>query len=105
MARFENKQGISKICFKQNIQCYCPLGYDWYTNHITVEMVPGKVIPDYCELDDFTRGIAGKSLIIEDVVAQIWDHITIEYEPSFLRVTSDVDDAKHMPVSVTKVSE
>ena len=105
MSRFENKQGISKISFTQNIQCYCPLGYDWYTNHVTVEMVPSNVIPDYCEIDDFTRGLAGKSLIIEDVVVSIWDHIMTEYEPKWLKVTSDVDDAKHMPVSVVKVSE
>lgn len=103
MARFKNVQGISKIEFTQNIQDFCPLGNDWYTNHITVLMVPSSIIPDYCDIDDFTRSLSGKELIIEDVVDTIYNYINTEYEPIELSVTSYVDDAKHMPVKVVKV--
>lgn len=102
MARFKNEQGITNIVFTQNIQCFCPLGNDWYTNQITVEFTPTKTIPDYCEIDEFTRGLAGRKLLIEDVVNEIHKYINKEYLPASLRVTSKVDDAKHMPVIVTK---
>ena len=102
MSSFENKQGITQIEFMQNIQCFCPLGNDWYTNQICVRMCPGKIIPDYCEIDDFTRSLGGKRLIIEDVISMIYDHIMTVYCPEHLYVESYVDDAKHMPVRVVK---
>lgn len=102
MGRFENKQGITSITFTQNIQCFCPLGDDWYTNEVEVTFVPEDVIPDYCEIDDYTRSLAGKALIIEDVVNDIFNYMMTEYAPSELCVTSVARDAKHMPVEVTK---
>lgn len=105
MSKFENKQNITKISFSQNIQCYCPLGNDWYTNHVFVEMQLGNVVPDYCEVDEFTRSIAGKSLIIEDVVNAVYEYLISEYSPKYLYVKSVVDDAKHIPVSVIKEME
>ena len=105
MARFENVQGITEVKFFQNIQCYCPLGDDWYTNRVEVTMKPDRVVPDYCELDDFTRSLGGEKLIIEDVIDAIYSHIMEEYEPYYLSVVSSVDDAKHMAVVVSKVSE
>lgn len=102
MASFANRQGITQIKFTQDIQCFCPLGNDWYTNHVTVEFEPTSIIPDYCEIDDFTRSLGGESLIIEDVVNTIYDYMNKSYQPNMLRVTSYVDDAKHMPVTVVK---
>lgn len=102
MAKFENVQGISLICFEQNIQCYCPLGNDWYTNHVKVSFVPTNIIPDYCDIDEFTRSLGGQELIIEDVVKRIYDYIVDNYKPNNLEVSSYVDDAKHMPVTVVK---
>lgn len=105
MSRFKNEQNITAIEFMQNVQCFCPLGNDWYTNQITVEFEPTDTIPDYCEVDDFVRGLSGKSLLIEDVVASIYNYVYQEYSPAYLRVSSKVDDAKHLPVTVTKQSK
>ena len=102
MAKFKNEQGISLIEFTQNIQDFCPLGNDWYTNQITVSMIPDSIIPDYCDIDDFTRSLGGKDLIIEDVVDAIFKYIEEEYAPKDLSVSSYVNDAKHMPVTVVK---
>ena len=102
MAEFYNKQGITEITFTQNIQCFCPLGNDWYTNHVEVNMIPDETIPDYCDVDDFLRGLAGKSLIIEDVVDAIYSYLCTNYKPKSVRVQSSVDDAKHLPVTVVK---
>lgn len=102
MAGFPNRQRISKVRFTQNVQCYCPLGDDWYTNHVTVDMQLGDAIPDYCDVDDFIRSISGKSLIIEDVIDLIYKYFTDTYKPINLRVESYVDDAKHLPVTVVK---
>lgn len=102
MSSFANTQGITYITFTQNIQCFCPLGNDWYTNQVTVEFVPSSIIPDYCEIDDFTRSLGGEHLIIEDVVERIYTYMENNYKPNNLYVKSYVCDAKHMPVTVIK---
>ncbi len=102
MAKFENVQGITEISFTQNVQCFCPLGNDWYTNQLSVTMIPDKIIPDYCDVDDFIRSLSGKELIIEDVIKQVFDYIKKEYNPKSIKVQSQVNDAKHLPVCVTK---
>lgn len=102
MASFANTQGITKIILTQNVQCFCPLGDDWYTNHITIELIPKSIIPDYCEADDFIRGLAGQSLIIEDVIDKIFTYFKQSYDCSYVKVVSYVDDAKHLAVTVVK---
>lgn len=102
MARFENVQGITKICFNQNIQCFCPLGNDWYTNHVYIEIIPNKVIPDYCEVDEFLRSLGGESLVIEDVIDKVFKYFKEEYKCSSVKVSSYVNDAKHLSVRVLK---
>ena len=105
MAEFKNVQGISRVSFTQNVQCFCPLGDDWYTNHLTVKMQMGEIIPDYCDVDDFIRSISGRSLIIEDVVQQVYEYFDNTCRPKSLYVESYVDDAKHLPVTVIKESK
>lgn len=102
MAKFENVQGITEIRFEQNVQCYCPLGDDWYTNQLNITMIPNKIIPDYCDVDNFIRGLSGTSLIIEDVIKCLFEYIMREYEPKNVRIESYVNDAKHLPVRVIK---
>lgn len=104
MAAFENRQGITKISFKFDLRNFCPLGDDWYVNHITAEFRPLHTIPDYVFLEDEIRELDGKSLIIEDVVNNIYN-ILDGYGVGSLRVVSYVNDAKHMPVTVEKVME
>jgi len=102
LSSFANAQKITEIAFSQNIQCFCPLGNDWYTNQLEVTFTPSDIIPDYCDVDDFTRSLGGKALIIEDVVNAVYEYIVSNYNPVNLCVVSKVNDAKHMPVIVTK---
>lgn len=104
MSKFVNKQGITNIEITHNVQCYCPLGDDWYTNHLCIKLEGLNVIPDYCDVDDFIRSLSGKKLIIEDVVSLIYEYIVSEYNPEHINVESYVSDAKHMPVKVVKSS-
>ena len=105
MAKFENVQGITEIKINHSVQCYCPLGDDWYTNKILICMSGISTVPDYCDVDRFIRSISGGKLIIEDVVSKIYSYIMDECHPKKLSVSSHVDDAMHMPVSVIKSSE
>lgn len=101
MARFENKQGITDITMEKKIHNFCTIGKDWYTNNIDMYIEPDKLIPDYIEIDEALKELEGKELIIEDVVAAVVE-ILKEYEPSYIRVVSKVNDATHLPVTVEK---
>lgn len=103
MARFENTMLITDIQFKQNVQCMCPLGGAYCTYQVAVSMQPGAVIPDYCEVEKFLRGMSGKTLTIEDAVFEVFDYLYQEYEPHLLEVKIYCDDAVHFPVTVTKI--
>ena len=102
MNTFKNTQGITTIELTQNIQSYCPLGNDYYTNQVYIRMDEMKTIPDFCELEKFLRGLSGEKLIIEDVVAKVFDKLDKEHNPKHLEVSSTVNDAVHFPVVVTK---
>lgn len=98
-----NDKGINHITIYPQATCYCPIGNDWYVNEFTVDMEVGKCIPDYCELDKFIETcITGHSLIIEDAVAKLYDHIQKEYQPKELTVESHVGKGTHSEVVVTK---
>lgn len=102
MAKFENNQNISGISFTKVIHNYCPMGKDLYTNNISVVMKPNKTIPDYIDIDKSINELEGKSLIIEDVVSNIYNMLINEYEPIYVKVSSYVEDAVHLPVTVTR---
>lgn len=102
MASFKNTTGITSITFEKLIHNFCPLGEDWYTNNIVVQMVPGDLLPDYIDIDAMFDEIDTKHLIIEEVVAQVFDYLKSTYEPKYMKVTSYVDDAVHLPVTVEK---
>lgn len=101
MARFENKQNITHIRMEKLIHNLCTIGQDWYTNRITMYLEPDKVIPDYIEIDKELNKLEGKELIIEDVVDKVVE-ILKEYDPLYISVVSEVEDATHFPVEVTK---
>ena len=100
MASFENKYNISKIVLNKKIHNLCTIGQDWFTNNIQIEMVPIKTIPDYIEIDNMLATFEGKELVIEEVVYGILEELK-KYEPAYVKVTSRVDDAMHLPVEVT----
>lgn len=102
--KIENKQGISMIILKPKAHCYCPLGDDWYTNELEINIQVDKYFPDYCDVEKYlNENIRGKSLIIEDVVDMIYEYIKTEYQPKDLEVKSYVNDVtSHSPVIVIK---
>ena len=120
--KFENKQNISKIVFrpKSPSHCLCPLGQllcdklakqggkpmlPHYTNNFIIEMIPGKVICDYLDVEEWIKeNIDNETLTIEDSVSMLFDYLYEEYEPAHLKVTSEVYDALHGPATVTKES-
>lgn len=98
-----NTFGIDHITIESTAKCYCPLGMDWYTNQFTVDFQPGEYIPDYCEMDNWiAANINGKSMIIEQAVAMLYEYLRDTYKPIDLQVESDVDDAKHSAVTVSR---
>lgn len=99
----ENSYGIERITIDIEAKCYCPLGKDWYTNKFTVEVCPGKYIPDYCELDAWVNeNINGQHMIIERAVEMLHEHVVAMYHPIECHVASYVDDAAHSAVIVRK---
>lgn len=120
---FENKQKITSIVFqpKEPSHCLCPLGQilcdklakngskpilPHYTNHFTIEFIPGKVICDYLDVEDWIReNIDNETLTIEDAVSNLFDYLMKTYKPAHLKVTSNVSDALHGPAQVTKESK
>ncbi len=99
----ENTQGITQIIYKTKTKNYCPIGKDWYTSNIQVQIVPDKTIPDYIDLDKFVaEQISQKEMIIENVIDALYSHISTEYAPKSLTVEIKVDDATHSEVIVTK---
>ena len=102
----ENKNKISEIILKGKSHNFCPIGQSHYTNQYVVEMFPDKVIPDYLDVQEFIRKeINDKELIIEDCVSMLFNHISITYNPKFLKVSSNVVDAVHPEVTVVKESD
>lgn len=99
----KNTYGIGKIVIHSDAKSYCWLGKAWYTNHFEVEIEPAKDIPDYCELDAFiAKTIEGESVIIEESVNLLYNHIVETYKPKKCKVTSRVNDAHHSAVEITK---
>lgn len=101
MGSFENKQGITEIEMTGKAHCFCPLGNDWYDAEVKVLLTPTDTIMDYCDVDTFFESLNGGELIIEDVVNRTFNYFSA-YKPEQLRVTANVDNARHLPVSVTK---
>lgn len=104
MASFTNSQGITEISMSKLIRNFCPLGNDWYTNKLSIVIKPDETIPDYVEVDKELNELEGKEMIIEDVV-QVVVGIFAKYNCKYIEVKSFVDDAVHLPVTVTKIFE
>lgn len=97
----QNTQGITRITFERQVQAFCPLGDDYYTANIHVVMEPDKKIMDYCHTDNFIKSLGGNSLIIEDLVNSVFEHIKL-YKPKYLKVSAKAESNVHFPVIVTK---
>jgi hypothetical protein len=101
MAQFENKQGITKIFFQVSVRNHCPIGNDWYSNSVRVDMRPNRIIPDYDEVQRDIFALDGAELVVEDVVAKVFD-IMQAYKPVRLTVSARTEGNGHFPVIVEK---
>lgn len=99
---FKNKQGITNITMYGTTHLFCPLGNDFYTANTTIKVSKPKMIPDYCDVTKFFEDIDGKSLIVEDACKKVLNFVKKQTKEALsITVTIDVDDARHLPVSVT----
>lgn len=100
MARFKNDYNITLIKMSRRLHNLCTIGQDWFTNNLEIEMIPGEIIPDYIEVDADIKKYEGLELIIEEVVNNILQDLK-QYKPKYIKVTSKINDAEHLPVEVT----
>lgn len=99
----ENKTGITEIKMTKIAHCFCPLGGDWYTAHITMTVKPDAHLFDYCDVDEYIkRNIEGQKLIIEEIAKELVD-MCRTIVPYRVEVEIFVEDAVHLPVTVKKV--
>lgn len=99
---FKNKQGITEITMYGKTHLYCPLGNDFYTANVTIIVDEPRMIPDYCDVTKFFEDIDGESLIIEDACKKVLKFVKKQTKKAVsITVNIDVDDARHVPVSVT----
>ena len=97
---FENTQGIGKIVMDGRTHLFCPMGDDWYTANIHIEIEGMETIPDYIDVTRFMEQMDGTSLIIEDACSMVHGFI-VEQTHGDVTVSISVDDARHIPVTVT----
>lgn len=98
----KNNYGIRNISIDAEAKCFCPLGNDWYTNQFTIDIEVAHDIPDYVVLDKWiAEHINGRSMIIEEATAAVYQHVMETYQPYSCTVRSYVDDATHSAVTVT----
>lgn len=105
MTVITNNQDITSINAQHRISVYCPIGKDYYTADVLIQINPGKVIPDYCELTNYLNNLSGLSLIIEELVNKIYKHIMSKYNPHTAKVSVKAYSNTHLNVEVTKDSE
>lgn len=99
---FKNKQGVSEIEMTGKTHCFCPMGDDYYTAEVRIYVFQPKTIPDYCDVTAYLEELDGKNLIIEDLCKKVFRFISKQVGKKHgITVEVKVDDARHLPASVT----
>lgn len=100
--RIPNTQGIREIYLYPVAITKCELGGDWYTNQMEIRFVPRECYPDYTEVRTWIQNnIDGKTLNIEDVVAEVRKFLVREYKPYMLTIKDHITGcATHFDVDV-----
>lgn len=106
MDRLENTQGITNIVMRPTAYTKCAIGQDWYKNELEIEFEPGECYPDYMQVNEFImQKVDGQEFNIEDVVERVFDFLSKNYSPCYLRVTDHIRGCRtHFDVDVTKES-
>ena len=103
MAMFKNAVGIDKISFVHTVQCVCAIGKSLCTYEFEVVMVPGEVIPDYLEVQEFMDNeVHMHFLTMEDATAALANYLDETYKRLSGTVACTCCDARHFPVRVEK---
>lgn len=98
---FDNKQGVTNIVMRGRTHLWCPLGNDWYTANVTMEVDGPGTIPDYIDVTRKLEEMDGAHFIIEDAAHDLAVFVRGQVGPGArVVVTIDVDDARHVPVTV-----
>lgn len=103
MAMFKNTMGINKISLLPTVKCVCAIGKVLCTYNFEIEMVPGEMIPDYLEVQEFMDNeIHMHFLTMEDATAAVANYLTETYKPISGTVACTCVDSKHFPARVEK---
>lgn len=101
--RFENTYNVKSIKNYHDVVCYCPLGKDYYSAKLTVDLFEPKFIPDYLESDSLVSSQSAKDFIIEDLAQTVAKFFKTETEAKIVKVTAFVENATHSPVEIEVV--
>lgn len=103
MSSFDNDGKISNLhMYGIKKKCYCPIGQSECTYEIEIDMEPRNTICDYLEVDLFIKKMEYQQTL-ESACMLICDYMSSEYQPNGVMVKVKCEDAKHMPVEVTKI--
>ena len=78
---------------------FCPMGDDWYTANIQMDIENPVTIPDYIDVTRKLEEMDGGHLIIEDAALEVAQFIHGQTGTT-CKVSIQVDDARHIPVIV-----
>ena len=98
-----NTHNIHCINYYINVKNFCPLGNANYTNEFKVSIKVGKIMADFCEVQqEIESRLSDKDLIIEDAMVVIGE-ITRKYyrDASTIFVSTKVEDAAHFKVELS----
>lgn len=101
----DNQFAISSVNLSDTIKAHCPLGSQWYSADVSVEVYDPTTIPDYVDLTDRLHMFDGCTLTVEELCHNIHCVCCDEFMPSRLKVTVEVGRGKHMPVTIVRDEE
>ena len=84
----KNEYNIKKVHYiSPDVQNYCPLGEDYCTYKVVVDLVPAAHIFNYDVLSDFICNLRNGSRTREQFAFMIYDYLMINLAPKSLQVT------------------
>lgn len=85
-----NCPDLTRLRYQFDDVGYCSIGQDYNCKRITVEMVPGKGVPDYDEVTELVRRHARRCLSAstEERTQILADEFFDLFKPEYLRLTS-----------------
>ena len=93
----ENKYGVTDIKLYETIQHWCPLGDQLGTTQYEMEIVPGKVLAELCELHSKFTAMVGTKYTLESGLGQILDILKEAYpDAEYIKVVAKCPTNKHM---------